>query len=690
MGNCWLDESHRPTAETIHAFLCQVQKRFQTKELQEQSEFDTKWDQAAAKDQLRKGQGQDVELQNMAASIDPLDAEMPDINSSQNANTVREKYLHIEPNVIVSHSTPKKSVYAGERAKVHQAGLFPKDSSVIPMEPESVLELPTRPDQQTINQTGNSVGAVQMKNSDMFSYQQETDSSKSSRSQNHIRETSDVPELVTTNAQSGVEKKNLPNSKDSDTNVSFNSLIESDDSVVILGGSGLHDDFDLSPKKTVSPLPSNTATPSKKPSMSSVLTSTPLPKVTPTLPQENTSVYLSASSNQVTQNNDGTKFFTAENTPREEIEDKEFDNKAMDGQTEIQTNVISKPVECTSEGSPRREPHMKTMSPRILSEEMTLNGVVENGDFSQELEKRTRADSEQSTEEGNDDIDDSKSDEEKLKLLKLTLTSALSTETEGPDGDKDAADSGSNSPVRDELEIAREIYMSRGTTIPGTTHTTPRSLNTIPEDAIPIDIPIPTRIPSEGDSVRSTPTRLALKFDDPSEEFSGTASDIFEWDDYISEELQLVGDVKDFENSPRQTMEFPEWSLDNDSSSQESDSKALNKADANDSASSATESRPGSRASSIGTPYSTSESEVKSPAGIAARSYIKDLLAKRSSTHTSSNYTTKSILNKPSFYALSHTYDLDSSEHVSSDSEPSSSPVSMTNGDGAFMDEWDL
>ena len=119
-----------------------------------------------------------------------------------------------------------------------------------------------------------------------------------------------------------------------------------------------------------------------------------------------------------------------------------------------------------------------------------------------------------------------------------------------------------------------------------------------------------------------------------------------------------------------------------DSSSSNSGTESMNHSKAG---SEAGDSRPGSRASNR---LSTSESEVKSPVGMAARSYVKDLLSKKRSSASPS--LSSYISDKSSFYALSHNYDLDSSEHVPSDTDLSNSPVSISNGDGAFIEDWDL
>lgn len=171
--------------------------------------------------------------------------------------------------------------------------------------------------------------------------------------------------------------------------------------------------------------------------------------------------------------------------------------------------------------------------------------------------------------------------------------------------DEQDSDRESENPYMDDLDIAKEIYRSKGTTIPPTNHVFSRTLNTIPEDDIPTEVNIvETASNSNTDSTKSSPTKKALKFEDPFDEniFSSSTGDTFEWDDYIGDEL--VGKVNDeeFQDSPRQSMDFPDWTLDMDASSN-SGTESLNHSKAG---SEASDSRPGSRTSNR---LSTSESE---------------------------------------------------------------------------------
>ncbi|KAJ8318687.1 hypothetical protein KUTeg_003778 [Tegillarca granosa] len=262
-----------------------------------------------------------------------------------------------------------------------------------------------------------------------------------------------------------------------------------------------------------------------------------------------------------------------------------------------------------------------------------------------------------------DDNDDDKNDQVKFEQLKLSIADAFNINNQKFDNERRNSDP--ESPDDYETLVAKEIYMSKGTTIPPTRHTTPRSLTTIPEDSI-------------ATNEMSGP---GLRFIEPVEDslFTSSVQDSFEWDDYIGE--QLVGHVKNSENSPRQSMEFQDWTLDQDSS-QESDSQNNSKMeDSNKRAN-------GSSSSSISTPYSSSDSEVKH-SGVAARSIISDVIAK---SNRKSNHPTNPShpLLKNSFYALSHAIDVDSPEHVPYDSEPSGSPGSFSSGSNQFNDEWEL
>ena len=85
--------------------------------------------------------------------------------------------------------------------------------------------------------------------------------------------------------------------------------------------------------------------------------------------------------------------------------------------------------------------------------------------------------------------------------------------------DEQDSDRESENPYMDDLDIAKEIYRSKGTTIPPTNHVFSRTLNTIPEDDIPTEVNIvETASNSNTDSTKSSPTKKALKFEDPFDE----------------------------------------------------------------------------------------------------------------------------------------------------------------------------
>lgn len=365
----------------------------------------------------------------------------------------------------------------------------------------------------------------------------------------------------------------------------------------------------------------------------------------------------------------------------------------MDENKVNEAQVQNKEMEGSESPMGRANKSGKTMTPRTLSDDMddeknlmrysesdldrALALLLEDDDT--ENVSETRKDSMGSDNENEDE-------EEKLKLLRMSIASAFGQKKNESQVEEDGQDSDreSENPYMDDLDIAKEIYRSKGTTIPPTNHVFSRTLNTIPEDDIPTEVNIvETASNSNTNSTKSSPTKKALKFDDPFDEniFSSSTGDTFEWDDYIGDEL--VGKVNDeeFQDSPRQSMDFPDWTLEMDASSN-SGTESLNHSKAG---SEASDSRSGSRTSNR---LSTSESEVKSPVGLAARSYVKDLLSKKRSSASPS--LSSYISDKSSFYALSHNYGVDSSEHVPSDTELSNSPVSISNGDGAFIEDWDL
>jgi hypothetical protein len=312
----------------------------------------------------------------------------------------------------------------------------------------------------------------------------------------------------------------------------------------------------------------------------------------------------------------------------------------------------------------------------------------------QESSKDLNSKSEDISDEGNSDDDEF----EKLKQLKLTLSGVLlSTNDESHDNQN-----GISSPTSDDMDIAREIYMSKGMSMPPSKFTSTRSLNTILEDEL-----LSENEPEEPQA--KTVASSELKFVDTLDDFnvSDSYQDSFEWDDYIGDEL--IGSVKNSEVSPRQSMDI-DWTMEHDSSSQDSEIQNDSK---NDEISSFTTDK---KSSALSTPYSSSDSEVKknnspmgavansknpksplgamanskspknplgavanskspkSPLGAAAQSYVKHILSNRIS-----NNTNKGI----SFYSFSHNIDMD--EHAESSSS-SFNTASQYN----LLDEWDL
>lgn len=285
----------------------------------------------------------------------------------------------------------------------------------------------------------------------------------------------------------------------------------------------------------------------------------------------------------------------------------------------------------------------------------------------QESSKGLNSKSEDISDEGNSD------DEfEKLKQLKLTLSGVLSpTNDENHDNQN-----GISSPTSDDMDIAREIYMSKGMSMPPSKYTSTRSLNTILEDEL-----LSENEPEQPQA--KTAASSELKFVDTLDDFNASDSyqDSFEWDDFIGDEL--IGKVKNSEVSPRQSIDI-DWTMEHDSSSQDSEIQNGSK---NDEISSFTTDK---NSSALNTPYSSSDSEVKknnspmgavanskspkSPLGAAAQSYVKHILSNRIS-----NNSNKGI----SFYSFSHNIDMD--EHAESSSS-SFSTASQYN----LLDEWDL
>ena len=207
----------------------------------------------------------------------------------------------------------------------------------------------------------------------------------------------------------------------------------------------------------------------------------------------------------------------------------------------------------------------------------------------QESSKDLNSKSEDISDEGNSDDDEF----EKLKQLKLTLSGVLlSTNDESHDNQN-----GISSPTSDDMDIAREIYMSKGMSMPPSKFTSTRSLNTILEDEL-----LSENEPEEPQA--KTVASSELKFVDTLDDFnvSDSYQDSFEWDDYIGDEL--IGSVKNSEVSPRQSMDI-DWTMEHDSSSQDSEIQNDSK---NDEISSFTTDK---KSSALSTPYSSSDSEVK-------------------------------------------------------------------------------
>ncbi|XP_063444162.1 serine/threonine-protein kinase LMTK2-like isoform X1 [Mytilus trossulus] len=272
-----------------------------------------------------------------------------------------------------------------------------------------------------------------------------------------------------------------------------------------------------------------------------------------------------------------------------------------------------------------------------------------------------------------DDLSDENEEDEaeKLRLLKLTLSGVLLSTDVKSSVDEN---SGISSPTSDDMDIAREIYISKGMSAPPSKYTSTRSLNTILEDELLCE-----------DEPQTKAFSNELKFVEPSEEYNMSDSfiDSFEWDDYIGDEL--VGRVRSSDISPRESIDFPDWTMEQDSSSQDSEIHNDSKNDANRSGKSGrkinasnlsdseVKNSPLGALASSKSPKSplgalASTKSPKSPLGAAAHSYVKHILSNRSSN------TNKNV----SFYSFSHNTDQDQ-EHGTS-TTPQYNP----------MDEWEI
>lgn len=97
------------------------------------------------------------------------------------------------------------------------------------------------------------------------------------------------------------------------------------------------------------------------------------------------------------------------------------------------------------------------------------------------------------------------------------------------------------------------------------------------------------------------------------------------------------------------------------------------------------DSRFGSR---ISNRLSIFESEVKSLVGLVVRFYVKDFLFKK--RLSVSLFFFFYIFDKFFFYVLFYNYDVDSFEYVLLDIELFNFLVSIFNGDGVFIEDWDF
>lgn len=256
--------------------------------------------------------------------------------------------------------------------------------------------------------------------------------------------------------------------------------------------------------------------------------------------------------------------------------------------------------------------------------------------------------------EEEEEEEEDKSRLEQLKQLKLTLTGVLPSE---PQNNQDDQHSGKSSPTSDDMEFAREIYLSKGMSCPPSKYTSTRSLNTILEDELLCEEEIPKPKPE------------ILKEVVPLEESNASSVfvDTFEWDDYIGD--QLVGQVETSAVSSRKSMNFSDWTMDSSHGSDmgndsHNDSGAIfdKKMTINTSTGSPDPQKVKTSPSS-----GNSMKSPKTPLGSAAQSYVKHILSKQ-------------MGGSGSFYSFSHGIDLED--------EAPPSPIHST----AYnpMDDWDL
>nr|XP_022315834.1 serine/threonine-protein kinase LMTK2-like isoform X3 [Crassostrea virginica] len=622
---CCVNAELRPSLEDIHARLLEIQRNRQDHEAAKETEFDSKWEQAFTKEEPKVVQVQNIIPFEPSGAGDVQEVVKSPISlPSKSSPVVVIADVHVQPKDHMEKShlhSPRSSISNGKvDTSVNKLKSVKEVTSNVPLKEEKGVE--------NVELNG------------------------------HV--TSDLENGLDVSASSENLDQDLNNEK---TEKSPKKQITLDDSVNLEGSfdilGGNYDNQVENLKNFQSPMPMLNSP--LKISSSDHLTSTPVAK--------------------------DTKTEEVSPSGKSEAQTESTDNEVLS---------LNQVPDGSESPTGRGSKSGKAMIPRTLSDEMEDDGS---------LRRYTASDLDKALDllledEGKDDISETKresigsaegsddeDEEEKLKLLRMSIASAFEHRGNESQGNEESqgSDKEDENFFMDDLDIAKEIYRSKGTTIPPTNHTTSRTLNTIPEDGIPTeDNIVETARNSNTDSTKSSPTKKALKFDDPFDEtiFSSSTADTFEWDDYIGDELVGKVNDEDFQDSPRQTMEFPDWTLEMDASSSNSGTESMNHSKAG---SEAGDSRPGSRASNR---LSTSESEVKSPVGMAARSYVKDLLSKKRSSASPS--LSSYISDKSSFYALSHNYDLDSSEHVPSDTDLSNSPVSISNGDGAFIEDWDL
>lgn len=211
------------------------------------------------------------------------------------------------------------------------------------------------------------------------------------------------------------------------------------------------------------------------------------------------------------------------------------------------------------------------------------------------------------------------------------------------------------------LQIASEIYLSKGLKMVRSFETP--SLEPIPEDPLP-------SISEESVPTPSETSSLDVKMED-----------VFEWDDFMGE--SLVGEEQTSDNSPKQSFDMPEWSLDTENESIPSSTSVHSQHSGDLRGSVGSDSHSTSSGGSTSARISHSDTEVtlfgrtQNP-----RSYISDFLANRTKGQTSLTITSPVYKqDQIQFYSLfKEEFDLESDSASESSSSPGKCDLALESG----------